>query len=251
MSDFIIPQNKDVVVFVSDEELIGHKWERNYNPTNFANIEFVSVDKIYDDINVLEKNGIENDLVKKGAVLIRHPFKSDRFIDFNTSFIDIMNMKFNALSRVAQQLGAKEFNIKAKVENKKKIIIDAKGSVRYGDFMFGGRFHSSKMIKESLAFKKLEKYEGKFTEEGYNEAVSIARNWKFDDEIDNLINKRNPKFNKMNHQYVEIKATKEYDHFLESCAKLNSIACAIDLNADFRIRTSEKFDVYFCLSIDF
>lgn len=244
---------KDIVCIVPDERTRNYKWEKNYKEDNFINIELVSIDEIKKDLdNFCSKNGIDKSLIKIGAVLARHPYRPNTYMDFNTSTFDLLNSKFDAISHIAMLLGAKRMKVKVKIKNKKKIKIDSKGNVKYSGFSFGGCFHSSKEIRESKEFNKTEDYEGRLTLDGYNEAVKQSKQYAIQEEIENLLNKRNPSnSNLLKKQVVEIRATKEYDSLLNTCAKLNSLADAFDLDTELRRKVSERFDAYFISTLEF
>ena len=251
MDDLIL--KKDVVCFVPEERTKNYKWDKKYREDNFINIELVSIDKVKKNLDEFCRiNGIAKSLIKQGAVLARHPYRPNTYMDFNTSTFDLLNSKFDAISHIAMLLGAKRMKVKVKIKNKKKIIIDAKGNVNYSGFSFGGIFHSSKEIKESKEFNKTEEYEGCLTPDSYNEAVKQSKQYAIQEEIENLLNKRNPSYsNILKKQDVEIKATKEYDSLLNSCAKLSSLAEGLELDAEFRRKVSERFDAYFISTIEF
>ena len=251
MGDIIL--KKDIVCIVPEERTRNYKWDKKYKEDNFINIELVSIDEIKKDIETFCRiNGVAKSLIKTGAVLARHPYRPNTYMDFNTSTFDLLNSKFDAISHIAMLLGAKRMKVKVKIKNKKKIKIYSKGNVNYSGFSFGGSFHSSKEIKESKEFNKSEDYEGCLTQESYNEAVKQSKQYAIQEEIENLLNKRNPSHsNKLKKQVVEIKATKEYDSLLNSCAKLSSLADTLDLDAEFRRKVSERFDAYFISTLEF
>ncbi len=244
---------KEIVCIVPEEKIENHKWARAYREENFINIQFVSIDKIRNDVdNFSELNGVEKALIKDGAVLVKHPYRPGRYIDFNTTTFDLLNLKYNAISDVAMYLGAQKMSVNVIIKNKKKIIIDAKGNVSYKGFALNGLFHTSKEIKEAKEFKKKQEFTGTLTQESYLKAIEKSKECKFEEEIVDLINKRNPNIStKLKNQIVEIKATKEYDSIIDSCAKLSTISKILELDANFQMKTSEKFDVYFKSTLEF
>ena len=251
MGDLVL--RKDIVCFVPEERTRNFKWDKKYKEDNFINIELVSIDEIkknLDDFCLL--NGVDKSLIKSGAVLAKHPYRPNTYMDFNTSTFDLLNSKFNALSHIAMLLGAKKMAVKVKIKNKKKITIDANGNLKYSGFSFGGIFHSSEEIKESKEFSKEEEYEGCLTHESYNEALVKSKQYAIQEEIENLLNKRNPSNSSiLKKQVVEIRATKEYDSILKTCAKLSSLADTLELDAEFRRKVSERFDAYFISTLEF
>ena len=251
MSDIIL--EKDIVCLVPEERTRSYKWDKKYKADNFINIELVSIDEIKRNLEVFCRiNGVEKCLIKPGAVLARHPYKHNTYMDFNTSSFDLLNGKFDAISHIAMLLGAKKMTVKVNVKNKKKMTIDSKGNVKYSGFSFGGVFHSSKEINESKEFNKTEEYEGCLTLDSYNLAVEVSKQYVIQEEIENLLNKRNPSLsNLLKKQVVEIKATKEYNSLLDTSAKLSSMADALELDAEFQRKVSERFDAYFISTLEF
>ena len=76
---------KDIVCVVPDERTRNYKWDKKYKEDNFINIELVSIDEIKKDLdNFCSKNGIDKSLIKIGAVLARHPYRPNTYMDFNT-----------------------------------------------------------------------------------------------------------------------------------------------------------------------
>lgn len=231
---------KEIIMVTEPEVVKSYKWEKDAQFLHPA-VQVLSME----DIERLQEKHTDlfgGKSVYPESVWMKHPFMHNQYIDINTAEDVLTKSKLNALGLIARHLGVKSFTttfVTTQTEERKH---DVNGDVKYKMIEAKTTVNLKKEDSSSNQYYRKEEYSGNFSEESYQEAIKLAKEYGLynDEDIFYLIQQRNPQhLNMIKNQHVKVELARELNESLDVAFSLD--ACKVfKLNANYQQTISIK-----------
>lgn len=243
---------KDVVFLAEDELARSYEWYLDIDKLS-PEVQIVSLD----DLPVLREQGIEllSPTLATGCVLIKNPFRDHEYIDINESEEKIIREKIGAISKIAQQLGAKHIHGHVEYLSEQKLEKTADGGIKYKAVELDSSYKKEQQdlyqqqFDLDRGFKKVD-----CTETTYAEANKLLKEYHLDKdtEVRDLVEMCKPEIqNELVHQTVRMSVSRELNVNKDFAATLTVMGPVFSIGATTHDSISTKKSVVFECEIDF
>lgn len=231
--------NSKVVLFEEDERALNYKFEKFAD--RLKSTEILSLE--YDKEEFLKKYEIIGQEPEIGSVYYKHPNKPNCYVNNSLNEYFFMQEKIEVYAKVAQLLGATNFEAKVILDSKERKITTVDGVIEYTTTTIDASRKSQIIneIKQNLKLSRNMKILPEFDKYScYNKASDFLKSYNFtsDPSLNGLLESRNPENGTVNEkQILSIELTSEYNELLEFSAGLAAMKGIFKLS----MRFSEQF----------
>ncbi len=243
---------KKVIHIENDELALNYKYR--VTKGDLSDIEICSYE--YDREKLTNRcNFYPQGSWEKGTYFLS-PFKEEKNTYIKAEHFEsyILEQKSNAISEIAQLLGASSYNFKLELEEEQKVSYDTKGEITYKVVEIQGSVKKEESKKLTKKFVHKETYRGKpVTMESYEEAKKMAEkyNLTLSPRIRTLLQKCSPDVvNKIETMEVSFFMTEEINNTLDTALNLN-VANVFKLSAGYKKIAETRKSVQGILNVEF
>ncbi len=242
---------KKVIHIENDELALNYKYRGV--KSDLSNIQIVSYE--YDKDKFVNQYDFYPSTWEKGTYFLS-PFKEEKPIYIKAEHLEnyILEQKSNAISEIAQLLGASSYDFKLELEEEQNVSYDVNGQINYIVVEIDASIKQEQSKKLAKEFAHKETYRGKpITIESYEEAKKMAEKYNLTSSprIRTLLQKCNPNVsNKIETMKVSFSMTEEINESLNIAFNLN-IANIFKLSAGYKKVSESRKSIQGLLNIEF